>query len=251
MNRYRPHNYALDLKKRELLTEKTKLEELIKDYESNRKNLMDNIDPDEKKISHQRLIETQNDLKKITKEICEIDPSYSALRQFQKKIVKKINRKMNDDMEFNVNPKIVYRKPLDGLEFSKDFNIEVLKNYVWEKHTNEDNFEILNKQNVGFFWMEKAYRKWRVIGFRQNNIQDFNNMLKMFNYCKIANNESFWNYFLYKRLKPSSYYLKDHILNLLDIEYSLKSGCVDEFIEISLHLYNSCYNLLPRSFKLG
>jgi hypothetical protein len=66
--------------------------------------------------------------------------------------------------------------------------------------------------------MEKAYHKWRVIGYRQNNVADFCNMLKLFNYCKICKNEAFWNFYIYKKIKKSNYYLKDHIMNLMDIE---------------------------------
>lgn len=55
-----------------------------------------------------------------------MDPSFGGLRQFQKKLVKTLNKRINEDMGFGWDSGMsnLLQQPQSLLEFSEEFSIE-------------------------------------------------------------------------------------------------------------------------------
>jgi hypothetical protein len=127
------------------------------------------------------------------------------------------------------------------------------------------------------FWVQVVYKKIKKL--HATNMKDFTYLTKLvqlFTICKNTKLESIWTVFCYEYPKTCLKIIadsapEDHadlwkiynknfpIVNaLLDIEYSLRSGCIEEFLEYSVWLFyefhwenfNLKYNLLQRALAV-
>lgn len=108
-------SYTSEVKKGELLEQKKKIELMLAEG------------GDDQEFMPRHLIKGYRDeIKGLDEKIADLDPSFNGLRQFQKKLVKTLNKRINEDMNFGWDSQLsnLLQQPQSLLEFSEEFSIE-------------------------------------------------------------------------------------------------------------------------------